>query len=205
VCNDYRNYIPFHDYLERLGQLRLPLVAPTAAEAPNLEPKDDIWPTDSAPVLRVAPGGVALMPMRWGLPPRPNSRTGPVINLRSEGRRFRDGRCLIPANAFYEFTGTRSPKTKWAFSLVGEDWFCIAGLFRPGAGPGEPACYAMLTTAPGPDVAPYHDRQVVVLRERDWATWLDPSADAGHLLAPLPAGSLRVEQITARPRQPTLL
>jgi putative SOS response-associated peptidase YedK len=34
-------------------------------------------------------------------------------------------RCAGPH--FFEFTGTKSPKTKWKFTKVGEDWFCFAG------------------------------------------------------------------------------
>ena len=52
----------------------------------------------------------------------------------------------------------------------------------------------MLTTAPGPDVAPYHDRQVVVLRPPDWAAWLDLSRSEADLLRPLEPGAIAVEQ-----------
>ena len=41
------------------------------------------------------------------------------------------GRCLIPASHFFEFTGSKSPKTKWKFTKTGETWFCFAGLWRP--------------------------------------------------------------------------
>ncbi len=53
----------------------------------------------------------------------------------------------------------------------------------------------MLTTEPGPDVAPYHRRQIVILDRSDWAQWLDPDAAGEELLKPLPAGSLEVEQL----------
>jgi putative SOS response-associated peptidase YedK len=70
--------------------------------------------------------------IRWGFPPaRP--KAPPVINFRSEGRRFPIGRCLVPASFFYEFTGTKSPKAKWKFTKVGEDWFCFVGLWCPNA------------------------------------------------------------------------
>ncbi len=55
----------------------------------------------------------------------------------------------------------------------------------------------MLTTAPGPDVAPYHDRQVAVLHPKDWASWIDLTKPEAELLKPLPGGSLAVE--TVRP------
>jgi putative SOS response-associated peptidase YedK len=53
----------------------------------------------------------------------------------------------------------------------------------------------MLTTAPGPDVAPYHDRQVAVLARPDWAAWLDLSRAEAALLRPLDAGALKVELV----------
>jgi putative SOS response-associated peptidase YedK len=74
----------------------VPVVFPTAA--PNLEPRDNIWPTETAPVFRQRDQGVELVQLRWGFPP-----ARPVINFRSEGRRFPKGRCLIPASHFFEF------------------------------------------------------------------------------------------------------
>jgi putative SOS response-associated peptidase YedK len=44
------------------------------------------------------------------------------------GRRFPNGRCLIPASHLFEVTGSKSPKSKWKFTKPGEDWFCFAGL-----------------------------------------------------------------------------
>ncbi len=52
--------------------------------------------------------------------------------------------------------------------------------------------FTMLTTAPGPDIAPYHDRQVCVLPPEDWAAWLFLTRPEDELLKPLPAGSLDV-------------
>jgi putative SOS response-associated peptidase YedK len=82
-----------------------------------------------------------------------NSPKGaPVINFRSEGRRFPVGRCLVPASHFFEFTGTKSPKTKWKFTKTGEDWFCFVGIWRPMSTGGE--AFTLLTTDPSADVAP---------------------------------------------------
>jgi putative SOS response-associated peptidase YedK len=128
VCNDFGNRVPYDEYLRAFSQIKAPIRFPTTA--PNLEPREDIWPTDPASVIRRCDDGVELLQMRWGFPAaRP--KAGPVINFRSEGRRFPVGRCLVPASHFYEFTGTKSPKTKWKFTKAGEDWFCFAGLWRP--------------------------------------------------------------------------
>jgi putative SOS response-associated peptidase YedK len=98
VCNDYGNRIAYSVYIEEFSRIRLPLILPTAA--PNLEPRDDIWPTETAPIIRRHGDGVELAQLRWGFAPgRP--KAGPVINFRSEGRRFPNGRCLVPASHFF--------------------------------------------------------------------------------------------------------
>jgi putative SOS response-associated peptidase YedK len=182
MCNEYS----FKQSLDRIAEafsgLKLPLH--WAGGAPNLEPRDSIRPTDPAPIVIGAPDGAELKQLRWGFvqPGRP-----PVINFRSEGRKFPKGRCLIPADGFYEFTGSKAPKTRWRFTPAdGSELFCIAGLVRDDR-------FTMLTTAPGADVAPYHDRQIVILPKAQWAAWLGP-AEAQPALEPLPAGSLKVEQ-----------
>jgi putative SOS response-associated peptidase YedK len=191
VCNDFGNRVPYDDYLRAFSQIRAPVRFPTAP--PNLEPHDDIWPTDPATVIRRQKDGVELVQLRWGFPPG-RAKGAPVINFRSENRRFPVGRCLVPASHFFEFTGAKSPKTKWRFTKAGEDWFCFAGLWRlMPDGSGE--AFTILTTEPGPDVAPIHNRQVVVLDRDNWLAWLDLTRPEGELLRPLPAGSLVVEQV----------
>lgn len=194
MCNDFGNRIGYRDYVEAFSAVRLPVVFPRPEQAPNIEPRDEIWPTDPAIVVRPAEGGVELVPRRWGLAPaRP--KAPPVINLRSEGRAFARGRVLIPASHFFEFTGTRSPKTRWRFTLKDEDWFCFAGfLGRGGSADAPEEAFALLTVAPGPDVAPYHDRQPAILARSEWAAWLDPAVPAKSLLHPSPAGSLDVRE-----------
>ena len=191
MCNDFGNHIPYSDYLAAFSQTRIPVRWPKAA--PNLEPREDNWPTDKAPVIRRLEDGTnEFAEFRWGFPPgRPKGP--PVINFRSEGRRFSVGRCLIPASHFFEFTGIKSPKQKWKFTKAGEDWFCFAGLWRPMPQGGE--AFTLLTTAPGPDVAPIHDRQMVVLERSDWSAWLEHIGNEADLLRPLPTGSLCVEQV----------
>src|SRR5689334_3049948 len=50
MCNDFGNHIPYSDYLAAFSQTRVPVRWPKAA--PNLEPREDIWPTDKAPLVR---------------------------------------------------------------------------------------------------------------------------------------------------------
>jgi putative SOS response-associated peptidase YedK len=104
MCNDFGNNVPYSAYRVAFSQIRAPVVFPKAA--PNLGARDDIWPTEPAPVFRRREEGVELVQLRWSFPPaRPKG--APVINFRSDGRRFPKGRCLIPAAYFFEFTGIR--------------------------------------------------------------------------------------------------
>jgi hypothetical protein len=47
MCNDYGNYVDYADYLAAFSQTCIPVKWPDAI--PNLQPRDDIWPTDKAP------------------------------------------------------------------------------------------------------------------------------------------------------------
>ena len=158
---------------------------------PNLEPHD-IRITDRAPIVRAAgEGGAQLVERRWSWP-APGGK--PVYNFRSENRDFPNGRCLILADAFYEYTAPADPtqkrKDRWRFEPAGDEPFAIAGLVRIDPAVGE--AFTMLTTEPGPDVAPYHRRQVAVLLQRHWREWLDDGAPAPDLLRPCEAGTLKV-------------
>jgi putative SOS response-associated peptidase YedK len=61
----------------------------------------------------------------------------------------------------------------------------------------HPPTFTMMTTttAPGPDVAPYHNRQVVVVRPEDWSARIYLTKSEAQLLPPLPEGSLDVATV----------
>ena len=162
---------------------------------PNLQPRD-IAITDPGPIVRPATDGFELVVRRWSWPGQGGK---PVYNFRSDGREFSTGRCLIVTDGFYEFTTPADPKQKrkdrWLFQPLGGGLLGIAGLFRDDPGRGE--AFTMLTTEPGPDVAPYHGRQVAVLRPEQWQPWLTYAQPASELLGPAPAGTLAVSAAMA--------
>jgi putative SOS response-associated peptidase YedK len=188
VCNDFQRQIEWETYCKAMADAKLGM--PAEASAAQLPPAADVRVNDLAPVMRPSGNVVELTPMRWGFPPA-RAAGAPLFNFRSDGRRFAPSkRCLVPASAFFEFTGSRSPKSKWMFRLADHALFAVAGLWREAEdGPGA---FTMLTTKPGADVAPYHDRQIAVLAPRDWAAWLYLDRPEAELLRPLPAGSLIV-------------
>ncbi len=195
MCNAYRLVTNATEIFADFSDIKIKIRF--SEGKPNLEAREDIKITDTAPIVRTVDGepqGGDLVQRRWSWP-GPNRK--PVYNFRSEGREFTSGRCLIPMDGFYEFTEPadqkKRRKDKWLFTKRAEPWFCIAGIWRADKVIGE--AFTMLTMPPGPDISPYHDRQIAVLDRADWAAWLDPSTSAKAILKPLPAGSLAVEQV----------
>lgn len=191
MCNLYRLHKATDAIVALVRALELPLTYPEGL--PNFEPRD-VRITERAPILRASGdgGGIELLQRRWSWP---GAHGKPVFNFRGEGRRFAPSeRCVVIADGFYEYTapaGTgKKTKDRWLFTWPGHAWFGIAGIVRndPAVGP----AFTLLTCQPGPDIAPYHARQVVLLGPADFARWLDPAAPAQDLIAPLPGGTLAV-------------
>lgn len=190
MCNEAARRIALGELRNDWGQTRIPLVFPEGL--PNMAPLDGFRITDPTVIIRGSPAEAELVTRRWSWP---GAGGKPVYNFRSDGRSLTSGRCLIPVDAFYEFTAPADPKAKRkdkrAFRLRDHAWFCIAGLWRTDPKVGE--AFTMLTCPPGPDIAPYHSRQVVALGRDAWARWLDPAVPSAELCRPLPEGSLSVE------------
>lgn len=203
MCNDYRLEVDVSQIADDFDGIKIRLETPEGI--PNIQPRADIRITDVAPVVLSSQRGSGLLVQRRWSWPGQNNR--PVYNFRSEGREFKENRCLILADGFYEFTTPEDPKQKkkdkWLFTKKDEPLFCIAGIWRdhPEVGP----AFTMLTMEPGPDVAPYHSRQIVILERDHWADWLDPTVPAAEVLKALPAGSLQVIPVGGSAAAPLLI
>lgn len=191
MCNDYEQHVTHAAYLGALAAAGLEAAASAASDLPQA---DDIRIDDMGPVLVAVGNGIGLRAMRFGWAP-PREGAGPVFNFKSDGRHFdKSQRCVVILSGFFEFTGSRYPKAKHRFTLRGQPVMGIAGLWHEARGD-EPESFTLLTTAPGADIAPYHDRQVCVLRPDEWTAWLYLTRPEAELLRPLPAGSLDVTTV----------
>jgi len=188
VCNLYQLEKSVDAVRRLFAELQILLTFPEGI--PNFQPRD-VRISEQAPIIRWsrAGDGAELVERRWSWP----TPTGkPVFNLRSDGREFGKDRCLVLADSFYEFTAPEDPKQKkkdrWRFRRDGD--FAIAGIVRADPQVGE--AFTLLTVPPGPDMAPYHNRQIALLSPRHWRGWLEGSVPSTQLLAPCPDGSLIV-------------
>ena len=170
MCNLYRLHKgvdAIRQIFEELGhQLSFP------EGIPNLQPKD-ICITDPAPIVRMGRDGLEMVIRRWSWP---GNHGKPVFNLRSEGRNF-TRRCLALADGFYEFTKPEDPrakrKDKWLFTPVEGELIGIAAVTQTHPEAGE--AFSLLTAEPSPEVAPIHNRQIVLPCPAHWLSWLDSS------------------------------
>jgi putative SOS response-associated peptidase YedK len=206
MCNRYGIQGRLHSMIEEMSQLKIPLRFEDTG-LPNLQPRKDIRPTNDAPIMRPVEGGVELVERRWDLVPFfhkgplkakkylcTNARSETVATQPAFREAFKRRRCLVPASHYFEWTGEKGAKTKWKFTVVGQEWFCFPGLWdRAETEDGVVESFTLLTCAPGEDCSPYHTRQPVILERSAWAAWLDPSQSCEEALRPLPAGSVKAE------------
>jgi len=161
------------------------------------QPRYNIAPTDPVvAVRRNEEGARAAGRLPWGLVPgrwaeKKGSR--PLINARVEGierqpafaESFRERRCLMPADGFYEWLSDEQGKRPLWFSRPDGDLFAFAGIWAalPAKGTDDVlhSC-ALITCPPNRLMRPIHDRMPVVLDPALEAKWLDPDADVDELL-----------------------
>jgi putative SOS response-associated peptidase YedK len=210
MCNLYGDRSDPRLVEDAFSELKIRIVWPRDA-VPNWEPRDRIRPTNAARIARrVDPrapdAGVEMVEARWWLVPffhkgpvkawKPmctNARSETVATTATFREPFRKRRCLVPATHYFEWTGEPGRKTLWRFTKTGADLFCFAGLWdRAETVEGPVESFTILTCAAGPDCAPYHTRQPVILERGAWSTWLDLGADVAPLLRAGAPGSIQV-------------
>lgn len=192
----------------------------------ELEQIDDFPPryniAPSQPVLIVANdprGKREARLVRWGLIPAwvkdprsfamlMNARAETAADKPSFRGALRHRRCLVPASAFYEWTGARGSRQPHLIALKGRDLFALAGISEVwlGADGSEIETMAILTTAANGDMAALHERMPVILEPADYARWLDCSSGSAvgisDLLGPLPEGLISITAVDPRLNNP---
>ena len=184
-------------------QLAFLFDAARAPELPRCLARFNIAPGQLVPSVLPRGGGRVLSLLRWGFvfPWAKNPDEGPrPINARietvQEKAAFRSalvgGRCLVPADGFYEWQRSSIGRLPWFFSLVGGEMFAFAGILSRSSGFSSDAAatFAILTTEANPTVAPIHDRMPVMLTTPEsCARWLAGTPPA-EFEAPLSAAAL---------------
>jgi putative SOS response-associated peptidase YedK len=228
MCNDYELDMALEEMnaaIDRQLGLDLPLQIPLNFEAAqaNRPWARRVYPRYNGLILRPmdadAPEkGLEPAVAYWNL--TPGYRTEPLKawafacnNARSEDMAtkatFRGAvkrrRCLIPATAFYEWTGkTKGQKVRHKIQRADGDLLLFAGLWetaRPGdEGPIDTFSMVMTKADGDQDIARFHNRQPVLLDRAGAKTWLDLTADWQPLMAGAPLATYVMD-----PPEPSLV
>jgi putative SOS response-associated peptidase YedK len=202
------------------------------------EPDYNVTPRAWVPVVRERarddPPTRVLSLVRWGLVPswaeaptvgdrQINARAETVAVRSSYQTAFRRRRCIVPADAFYEWkksdgdsaTGRKAPRVPYVVRRRDGEPLAFAGLWEIWRDPAvadddDPDAWlrtcCIVTTEANSRLAPIHDRMPVVLPEGVWDEWLDPRVrDVSGLqrkLGPAPDDWFEVYEVSPRVNKP---
>ncbi len=179
----------------------------------NFQPRYNVAPTQDAPVVRLnREGGRALDMLRWGLVPawaKDLAIGNKAINARGETvaekpmfrAAFKDRRCLVVADGFYEWRKMEGGKQPYRITLADGGPFAFAGLWEhwrdrddPDAQPVE--TFTIVTTTASDAIAHIHPRMPVMLDPADHDQWLHGDRDAAAaLIGPFPDEALTAYEV----------
>jgi len=204
------------------------------AGLPRLKPRYNIAPTQQVPVVR-APGTAGegdagdesrrrLDFLHWGLIPswaKDPAIGARMINARSETAAekpafrsaLRRRRCLVPADAFYEWQKRAGGKQPYCIRMRDGRPFAFAGLWERWVPRGEKdeeiepiESFTILTTTPNALMKSIHDRMPVIIPREAYDRWLDEEiqdpAKLRDLLKPISGGLMEAFPISRRINSP---
>jgi len=168
------------------------------AEKTALQSGYNLAPTQLVPVLRRTDAGLRRVDaIRWGLVPfwaKDKAIGNRMINARAETvaekpafrQAFRQRRCLVLANGFYEWKRVGDKKQPFYITRDDGEPFAMAGLWerwrdRTAADPPTLETCTIITTTPNRLMENIHQRMPVILDSKPVAEWLDPSAETDVL------------------------
>jgi putative SOS response-associated peptidase YedK len=158
----------------------------------NFPPRWNIAPTQPIGVIRLDNRRAREFALvRWGFIPSWAKKdyfekvgTKPLINARGETvaekptfrSAFKRRRCLVPADGFYEWRTENGARQPYLIRPKEDGVFAFAGLWESAIDPdgGEIDTAAIITAEAGPDIAPLHNREPVVIARENFVCWLDP-------------------------------
>ncbi|HKM61115.1 MAG TPA: SOS response-associated peptidase [Acidisphaera sp.] len=198
MCGRYAAFLPAEAIAAIFGTTNPP---------PNFPPSWNLAPTQQAPAVRRHPesGERHLDLLTWGLVPhftkdlatarKPiNARAETVASSGMFKGAFAQRRCIVPADAFYEWRAGADGKQPYAVARRDGDPMAFAGLWEGWRAPdgGVLRTFVIITTNANAVLRELHERMPVVLEKPDWPLWLGESAgDAAALLHPAPDDVLR--------------
>ncbi len=153
----------------------------------DLEPSYNVAPTQNI-IIIINDGKKQLIECEWGFIPswaKEPSVGNKMINARSETvadkptfkSAFKNRRCLVVADGFYEWRKEGGVKIPIYIHLKSGKPFGFAGLYNPWISPeGDQICTCTIVTTEANELLkPIHNRMPVIIPEDQQDLWLDPA------------------------------
>jgi putative SOS response-associated peptidase YedK len=141
--------------------------------------KGEIFPGTNVPVV-MNDNSRVLDFFRWGFMVKGLNKE--VINARIETadakttfkKAFLNNRCIIPANAFFEWESCEKNKVKYKISVNDDELFSMAGIYDMFIGKDNKPYFgvAILTRPANEDMIKLHHRMPVIIRKEEEDEWL---------------------------------
>ena len=182
------------------------------ANPPEVKANYNAAPTQLLPVITNEEPR-QLSRLRWGLVPfwaNDAAIGNKLINARAESldtkpsfkNAFKNRRCLVPADAFYEWKHAAGGKMKipYRISIKGQLLFSMAGIWEQWEDPkGELLnSFSIITTRANELVAELHNRMPVILTRETEQLWLSDleNKELLSLLQPFDAGAMETYPVS---------
>lgn len=208
MCGRFVRVSPYVMIAESFG---LDSKGPDCPASFNVAPGQEIAAVVAGPASN--PSGRALEFFKWGLVPSWSRDSKGIINARAEtaARKpsfrdaFRQRRCLIIADGFYEWLRGKTKKP-FFIALQNGQPFGMAGLYETSLRDGILLTTCAILTVPANSlVASCHDRMPAIIPGGGEGAWLDPGTDIRgleDLLKPYPAGLMKMHEVSAYVNSP---
>ncbi len=178
----------------------------------NVRKSYNIAPGSDAAAV-ICDGVMKLISLRWGLIPawaQNPSMGSRLINARAETvadkpsfrDAFKNRRCLIIADGYYEWKRGEKGKIPFYMRLKSQKPFGFAGLYEKWSSPGgqEIQTCSIITTEPNKLVGPIHNRMPAIIPKEGEALWLDSTVFDRRalldLLGPLPGEAMETYPVS---------
>lgn len=185
--------------LKKPERIRLPNYH---SEFPVLKPRYNIAPSQDVVTVVQRGSSPEAAFLQWGLIPSWSKEAKGIINARVEtiedkpsfNDSFKNRRCLILADGFYEWERHGKISQPYYFQMKDGAPFAFAGIWDRWRDNGRriDSC-AIITTTANELLATLHHRMPVILESESYGLWLSEdsrSADLKDLLAPYPADAM---------------
>ena len=159
----------------------------SAADTGELRARYNIAPSQDVAIVRAGDAGRELAMARWGLVPHwsktpqtkyatINARIETVAEKPAYRTAFRQRRCLVPADGYYEWRASDGVKRPYHIRRPDGDVFALAGLWERWEGDGQVLDSCTLIVMPSSaGLRTLHARMPAIIDPARYDAWLDRS------------------------------